>query len=169
MNSKTIMAIQGLLGVTQDGKWGPESQAALDAIVNPVSSDIHSVIASSFADPSDVRAFKLCKSAGGSDEECFKVGDNAIGEWEDSTAEGTGPCCALPPEVIEQQWGSIASGKHKQVIVTHNDLEVVCVLKDLMPHLANITTHARIDLNPDAVRALGMEPPIMEPVVWKWI
>lgn len=36
MNESTIKAIQGIIGVEQDGKWGPKSQAALDAIVHPV-------------------------------------------------------------------------------------------------------------------------------------
>jgi lysozyme family protein len=35
MNESTIKAIQGILGVEQDGIWGRKSQAALDAIVHP--------------------------------------------------------------------------------------------------------------------------------------
>lgn len=35
MNESTIKAIQGIIGVDQDGKWGPKSQAALEAIIHP--------------------------------------------------------------------------------------------------------------------------------------
>lgn len=167
--NKQIAAIQAVLGVTVDGLWGPKTQTALDQVVRPDSSVSHAVIASSFADPADVRAFKRCKDNGGSDNDCFKVGDNAIGVWGDSTAEGTGPSCALPPEHIAERWGTRDAGKYKQVLVNHNDREAVLTLKDVMPHLKNITTRARIDINPDGVRALGMEPPIMAPVIWKWL
>ena len=34
MNEK-IKAIQGILGVTDDGVWGPNTQAALDQLINP--------------------------------------------------------------------------------------------------------------------------------------
>src|SRR5947207_12121824 len=87
----TIAAIQGLLGVTQDGIWGKVSQSALDNLVNspaqaprsPYSASVvvYSAKASSFADPADVAAFKRCKERGGSDQDCFKVGDNGIGAW----------------------------------------------------------------------------------------
>jgi hypothetical protein len=166
-----IQQIQTLLGVGADGVWGPKSQAALDALIHPVikSSDLaHPVRASSFADPKDVAAFKRCKADGGSDQECFRQGDNAIGCWGDSTAEGSGPSCALPPEDMIEKWGSEAAAKHKPVDVTANGITTHCILKDSMPHRANITNGAGIDLNPDAVRALGLEPPIMTPASWKW-
>jgi hypothetical protein len=57
--------------------------------------------------------------------------------------------------------------KHQPIIVGHEGEEVTVLIKDRMPHLKNIRNGARIDLNPDAVRALGMEPPIMTRVVWK--
>jgi lysozyme family protein len=34
-NTNTIKAIQGLLGVTQDGIFGPKSRAALEALIRP--------------------------------------------------------------------------------------------------------------------------------------
>jgi hypothetical protein len=49
-----------------------------------------------------------------------------------------------------------------------NGKTTVCVLKDVMPSVANLANKARIDLNPDACYALGLEPPIMEPVLWTW-
>ena len=83
-----------------------------------------------------------------------------------ATAAGTGPACALPPEVMVQNWGSIDGAKHQAIMVERKDKSVRCLVKDRMPHLVNIHNGARIDLNPDAVRALGMEPPIMAQVVW---
>ena len=125
------------------------------------------VTASSFADPADVRRFRKCKEQGGSDEHCFEVGDNGIGCWGDDCTEGSGPSCALPPEVMIQNWGSVAAARHQKVLVSRGDKSVVCTIKDRMPHLYNIHNGARIDLNPDAVMALGMYPPIMAQVVWQ--
>ncbi len=124
--------------------------------------------ASSFADPKDVAAFRKCKSAGNSDEHCFGVGDNGVGCWGDDCTEGTGPSCAVPPEYMVNRWGSMHDAKHKQVLVQANKQSVVCILKDVMPHIRHITNGARIDLNPDAVRALGLEPPILIDASWDW-
>jgi hypothetical protein len=123
-------------------------------------------MASSFADPADIRRFRKCKENGGSDQDCFKIGDNGVGYWGDDCSEGSGPSCALPPEVMTQNWGSVREAKHQEVVVSRGGKDVICVIKDTMPHLAHIHNGARIDLNPDAVRALGMEPPIMASVVW---
>ena len=129
----------------------------------------HSTFASSFADPDDLKAFNECKAKGMSDQEAFKYGDNAIGCWGAATHEGTGPACALPPDYMEEEHGSVKAAKHRKVHVAHaNGKEVVCVLKDRMPRLENIKSKARIDLNPDAVAALGFKPPILEPVTWWW-
>lgn len=166
-----IKAIQEILGVTADGIWGKQTQGALETILYPTlrAENIHHVKASSFADPADVKAFKKCKGQGKSDQQCFKVGDNGIGCWGDSTAEDSGPSCALPPEDMEEKWGSVKGAKHKRVEVAGNGKTVVCVLKDRMPRRANIKNKAGIDLNPDAVRALGLEPPIMISATWKWV
>lgn len=125
--------------------------------------------ASSFADPADVRAFRRCKDTGKSDDECFLVGDNGIGCWGDDVTEGTGPSCAVPPEYMESKWGSVDAAKHKLIDVTANGKTVTCVLKDRMPHIRHIKNGARIDLNPDAVRAIGMEPPLMVDATWEWV
>jgi hypothetical protein len=169
MDVNRIKAIQGIVGVTQDGIWGPKSQAALNSVLAPdISNDKHSVIASSFADPKDVAAFKRCKAEGKSDDECFKVGDNAIGAWGDSTAEGTGPSCALPPDDLIAKWQNVNQGRNKSVLVEANGKSVVCIVKDRMPWKKDIRNGAGIDLNPDAVRALGWEPPILNHVTWSW-
>jgi hypothetical protein len=168
-----IAKIQEILGVASDGIWGPKSQAALDALVHAYSQGgdgwrkdgWHEVLASSFADPADVRAFKRCKDNGGSDQECFKVGDNAVGKWGDSTAEGTGPSCALPPE----DWQSFSPARGKKVEVKKGAFAAIATLKDTMPHRANIKNGAGIDMNPDLCRALGLEPPVMTKVSWRWV
>lgn len=128
----------------------------------------HRTKASSFADPADVAAFRRCKAKGKSDQECFKVGDNGIGCWGDDTSAGSGPSCALPPEDMIDRWGSVAKAKHRTVIVTANRHSVACILKDRMPSRKNIKNGAGIDLNPDAVKALGMKPPIMVAATWSW-
>lgn len=170
-----IEQIQTVLGVTVDGQWGPKSQAAMDAAVSPIGTITrHHGKASTFADPADVAAFKRCKAAGGTDQECFDKGDNGIGEWDDSTVEGTGPSCALPPEDLQEKWGGSEAtrwieARHKLVEVEANGKSVTCVVKDRMPHKANITNGAIIDLNPDASRALGIEPPDMFTASWRWL
>lgn len=126
---------------------------------------IHHVTASSFADPADVRAFRRCKAQGKTDHECFRVGDNGIGRWGDDT---TGPkaMCALPPE----DWQPIAPyARGKRVLVTANGRSVICELRDTMPAKANIKNGAGIDLNPAAVAALGLRPPIMINATWQFI
>lgn len=130
-------------------------------------------LASSFADPADVRAFNRCKASGKSDVECFKVGDNGVGCWGDLTAQMHTPMVALPPQEMEKQWGSVAKAKHKKVFValvtaggsTWN--YVACVLADVMPRKAN-KSGAGIDLNPAASAALGLKPPHLVKVEWKW-
>ena len=118
--------------------------------------------ASSFADPDDIKAFERCKAQGKTDKQCFEVGDNGIGCWGDSTREGTGPSCALHTSVISARWGSKAKGKHKQVWVRYAAHEVICILKDMCGK------KDRIDLNPDAVAAIGLKPPILVEVHWEW-
>lgn len=167
-----------------DGEWGPKTEAAKVMMLTcynagapwpPQSAPapagaqggaVHAVKASSFADPADYRAWERCKAEGKSDQECFEVGDNCIGKWGDSTKEGTGPSCALPPE----DWEPLGSSAHlAKILVTGNGRSVVCELKDTMPHRANITNGCGLDLNPDAVAALGWRPPLMEHVTWQFL
>lgn len=174
----TIKQLQVLLHVAEDGSIGPKTMAAMlllqkqdagapwppVAAVVPDASGVHSVEASSFADPADVAAFRKCKSHGLSDVTCFAVGDNGIGKWgDDCTADK--PMCALPPEYWAQ-FGAAARGK--QVVVTANGHMVTCELRDTMPHEANIHNGAGIDLNPGAVALLGLTAPIMTPATWRW-
>lgn len=162
-----LQQIQQILGVQADGVFGPVSLAALNALIAaPVEQAPmeHVVLASTFADPADVAAFRKAKAEGMSDEEAFKVGDNGIGKWGDDTTADV-PMCALPPE----DWEPFAdTARGKGVIVTHGTASVVCQLRDTMPHRANITNGAGIDLNPAACDALGITPPALVQASWKW-
>lgn len=124
-------------------------------------------LASSFADPADVRAFLRCKARGGSDTECFKEGDNGRGCWGDLTAQDHTPMCALPPQEMEARFGSVAKARHARVKVTHRGLTITCILADRMPRQPN-ASGAGIDLNPAASKALELTPPHLVTVDWQW-
>lgn len=167
-------AVQAVLGVVQDGQIGPKTLAALNRLVGtpdeaewpPVASPTRYVKASSFADPKDVAAFERCKAEGKSDGECFAVGDNGRGCWGDDTTRGL--WCALPPEDMEERWGSITAAKHREVRVRCNGREVIAKLGDRMPRRANIRNGAGIDLSPETLKALRLAPPIFEDAEWEW-
>lgn len=166
MNIDKIKQIQAILGVPEDGIWGPVSQGMLTAIISRIdqSNGVHSVIASSFADPADIAAFRACKAKGGSDQFCFSKGDNGIGKWGRDCSEGSGPAVALPPE----DWQKFEDPQRLKVLLTFHDKQVVCDLGDTMPHKANIKNGASIDVNPDAAHILGLTPPFLVPVTWQW-
>ena len=130
---------------------------------------IHSGLATSFADPKDVAAFKKCKAEGHSDDHCYGVGDNGEGCTGLPTTAGSGPSCAVQPEEWKQ-FGSKAQvmGK-KKVLVQVNGRTIVCTLKDTMPEKKNCTPGVIIDLNPDACAMLGVRPPIKVPCLWSWL
>lgn len=172
---ETRRLIQRLLHVAEDGDFGPRTHAAFQLLDDkppneewPATSKpdgVHEGKASSFADPADIASFKRCKATGKTDRQCFAVGDNGIGKWGDDTTQGNGPMCALPPEDW-QQFGTEARGK--KVLVKANGREVVCELRDTMPHKANVRNGAVIDLNPDACDALVLRPPVMVDASWEW-
>ena len=126
--------------------------------------DWHHVTASTFADPADVAAFRRHKAEGESDEQAFKFGDNGIGYWGDDCSQGSGPKCALPPEV----WREHPSPRAAKVEVAIGGKTVVAELGDTMPHEANIRNGAGIDMNPDLCAALGVRPPDMVKARWRW-
>ena len=123
-------------------------------------------MASSFADPADIAAFKRAKARGLSDQQAFRYGDNGIGKWGQSTVQGTGPSCALPPE----DWQALPhQPQGTKVKVTVRGRFVICELSDTMPGRSAIENGAGIDLNPDACAALGLVPPILVPATWQWV
>jgi hypothetical protein len=128
------------------------------------------VKASSFADLADLAAFQHAKALGWSDARAFKVGDNGIGAWGDLTARDDIPMCALPPEDWLAKWGNAASARGQKVSVTYKAQIVIGELRDTMPHRANITNGAGIDLNPGFAKAFGVKAPFMlDDVEWNWV
>jgi hypothetical protein len=128
------------------------------------------VVASSFADLEDVAAFKRAIAQGKTEQEAFKVGDNGIGLWGDTTARDDVPMCALPPEDWTAQWGAGSNARGKQVAVTFAGKTVIGELRDTMPHKAKIKNGAGIDLNPGFAKAFGLRPPFLLPgFSWDWV
>lgn len=132
-----------------------------------MSNIIHHGKATSFADPKDIIRFQQCKDQGHTDKYCFKFGDNGIGYWGDKTTEGTGPCCALIPEDIREEFKSLKEGHLKKIEVTIGEKQVICLVKDIMPPRSIVKHGAIIDLNPDAYKALGQKAPLMEQCSWR--
>src|SRR5262245_42180808 len=103
------------------------------------------VVASSFADPQDVAAYKKAIAQGKTAEEALKVGDNGIGKWETSPVAMTYQCAPCHertgshthPIHEERKWPS-PTGQRRSV----------GELRDTMRHRANIKNGAGIDLNP---------------------
>jgi hypothetical protein len=83
------------------------------------------VVASSFADLEDVAAFKRAIAQGKTEQEAFKVGDNGIGLWGDTTARDDVPMCALPPEDWMAKWGAGNNARGKKVAVTFDGKTVI--------------------------------------------
>lgn len=178
---ETRKAIQRLLHVADDGDIGPVTTKAFRSLAQaPAGAQwpevVHRVWATSFADPKDIAAFKKCKATGKTDKECFRVGDNGIGTPElgidvggvrrgvDTTQNI--PMCALPPE----DWRPLGKGAPgAMVMVTYQDRQVVCFLRDTMPSKEKITNGAGLDLNYSACKALGLVPPIKVEVTWQWL
>lgn len=128
--------------------------------------DVHTVKASSFADPADVRAFRACKQRGGTDQQCFAKGDNGIGAWGAFTAQEDEPMAALPREV----WRDAGKRGGAPLEVTYRGVAIKGVLGDTMPALANIRNGAGIDLNPAFSNKLGLRPPfLVDGVTWRWL
>lgn len=127
---------------------------------------IRECIASEFATIEDLNAYHKAKAKGWSDKQAFAVGDNGIGCWGDLTAQTHTPMCAIPPEYMEEEWGSVSGARHQRVLVLYGNRRVECIVADRMPHLANITNGAGIDLNPAASDALDLPKGGMVKVKW---
>lgn len=151
--------------LVEDNWRGKRTDEALEDFARRLSGK-RVVRASSFADPEDVRRFKECKANGGSDGQCFKVGDNGIGKWGHTTAQSGIPMCALPRE----DWQEAGKVGGSFIRVTYNGLTVQGILGDTMPSRANITNGCGIDLNPAFAKSFGLTPPfIVEGVEWEWV
>lgn len=151
---------------TIDNWDGEKTKAAYDAFI--ASMAVRKVFASTFAYEADIAAFRKCKNQGHSDNYCFAFGDNGIGAWGADTTSENDPMVALPPEDLEEKWGSVTGGRRKVVIVTRNGTSVRATVQDLMPSRANIENGAGIDLNPGAANALSIPAGEMAEVEWSW-
>lgn len=182
-----IVRIQSVLErrfpeVEADGVLGPLSFSAIAALDElgdhesmaqqlatlpaPGDDGWHEVVASSFADTRDVQAFNSCKDKGGSDLQCFKVGDNGIGKWGANCASSVNPLVALPREV----WRA-AGKKGGDIVLLRMEgvAQFAAQLGDTMPSLDNLTTAARLDTNPACGLRFRKAPPYMlKGVFWKW-
>jgi hypothetical protein len=160
-----LKAVQEILFPDSPAEWdgipGPKTKAAWNALV--VTPIVVHAKASSFADPEDVRKYRECIASGKSKDYCLKyAGDNGEGAWGDDTTGAT-PACALNGKWIIEAWGSVANGKHRQVKVTIGKKTVICTLKDTGAPVD------RVDLNPGAVAAFGLKPPILVDAAWTWV
>jgi chaperone required for assembly of F1-ATPase len=175
----TIKKLQRILGVKADGIWGPVSQRALERLVRSDGSAVKaavargkvraekqteeiSAVASSFADPADLAAFRRCKGTGKTDLQCFKVGDNGIGQFGKITAQMHTPMAALHADDMKAKWGSVAAAAHRKVKVTVGRKSVIASVED------RLGVKGRIDLNPAAAKALGLKPPFLVKCTWSW-
>lgn len=163
------LVIDGVIGpksisVLHDLDEAGDHESVADTKLDGSPSDEHKVLASSFADLADVSSFRRCKASGGSDQHCFKSGDNGIGAWGHNTAQEDTPMVALPREV----WRKAGRTGGAKVIVTYKDRSIVAILGDTMPSLANIHNGAGMDTNPAVARAFGLRPPYMLPMTWRW-
>ena|SRR5438552_3286918 len=156
----TLKKVQAVLGVDADGYWGPKSQAALNTELG--NSTGFSATASSFADPADVVAFNKCKAQGKTDQQCFKVGDNGIGQFGKITAQDQIPMVAVHADDMIARWGSVIAAAHRPVTVTVNQTTIQATVED------RIGVKGRIDLNPAASKRLGLTPPFLVPCTWNW-
>lgn len=161
IGNPVIEKIQGELGVTIDGQWGPQSQAKLNSIIRALNNAGYK--ASSFADPADVVAFHRCKAEGKSDQACFAVGDNGIGQFGKNTAQDTIPMVAVHHDDMVAKWGSVQGAAHRPVEVTVNGKSFNATVED------RIGVKDRIDLNPACAKLAGLQPPFIVPCSWKWL
>jgi len=181
----TRKAIQAMLAVTPDGDFGKLTRSALATLAaaqddapwpplasapsQDVSSGIHHVKASSFADRGDVAAFQRCRDRGNSEQFCFSKGDNGqgFGGLTDCTDE-TIPYVALPPDYWKPRFGTRENAIGKPVVVSIGNQTFVCKIGDTMPELRHIENGAGIDLAPGAQKLFGLTAPFMVDATWAW-
>lgn len=172
-SGQTYLIQMGLRAVGYDiaaDNWmGPKTEAALKLFQQSLEGEgggiWSKVRASSFADPRDVANFNRCKASGKTDNQCFSEGDNGIGKWKHITAQTTHPMAALPREI----WRDAGKTGGAKLQVKRNGIIVEGILGDTMPALSNIKNGAGIDLNPAFAKQLGLTPPFLADVEWRWI
>lgn len=126
-------------------------------------------VATSFADPADVRRFRVCKQKGHSDTYCFNYGDNGIGAWGDNTAQEKTPMVALPPEHMIEKFGRWQKAHKAKVLVEVNGRTTEAIVADRMPFRKYRRYENMIDLNPAALKKLSLKAPLKIDAKWKWV
>lgn len=125
--------------------------------------------ASSFADPADVAAYRRAIAQGETPAQARKSHDNGVGKWGDDTTSTTTPMCALPRDDWVAKWGPGNQARGKPIRVAYKDNVILCELRDTLPAKKNIKNGVGIDLNPGAVKALGLKPRVkVKNVKWEW-
>lgn len=156
------LQIQSMLGVTPDGLWRPKSQQALLSLITVYPTWINA-IASSFADPKDLDMFKACKSLGNSDQACFAVGDNGVGQFGQVTAQDHTPMVAIHKNDMIRRWGSVEASAHRWVAVRMEGRSIHATCED------RLGVEGRIDLNPACAKQLNINPPFTKACQWQWL
>lgn len=127
------------------------------------------VTATSFADRTDLALYHRLINEGETPAQARRLADNGVGKWGDDTTSTTIPMCALPRDDWVAKWGSGNQARGKTIRVAYKDKVIVCELRDTLPAKKNIKNGVGIDLNPAAVMALGLKPPIkVKNVKWEW-
>lgn len=167
--SDQIKAVQRHYGLQDDGIAGPKTWDAIyQATVTPISDPrIVTGLASSFADPADVAAFRRCKANRGTDQECFKKGDNGIGCWGDDVTNETIPFVAITPDDMTQFWGSVDAAKHQRISLIVGTQIHECMIGDRMPAKRNVKNGAVVDLAPGAQKLFGLKAPFLKDCSWR--
>lgn len=122
--------------------------------------------ATSFATLKDLEAYIRCLLRGGSQDGCYRYGDNGRGSWGDLTAQLKTPMCAIPPAEMIRRWGTskAARGKLVQVLLKNSGPSVICEVRDKGPD-------GVVDLNPAALLKLGLpsDTELDAPAEWSWL
>lgn len=105
-------------------------------------------IATTFADPADVRRYRAAIAAGATEQQALAVGDNGVGAWGDDTTNPNDPIVALPRDTP-------GIAHNRLVQVTGPSGTVMARVADKMPATRNIRNGAAIDLNPATALATG--------------
>lgn len=185
-SAEAIKQIQTILAATfpevvVDGDVGPHTLAALERLDEMAAREraLNTATwpgkhttgkASFFAGPQDTAAFQRCKARGGTDMQCFAVGDNGVGRWGRDCTSRTQPIAALPKEV----WQLAGKTDGDALEVTYKGKTIPGILGDTLPALDNIKNGVVIDLNPAFAIQFGIKPEEMnnhtlDEVTWKWV
>lgn len=166
-----LLLSAGYYKASVDGDFGLLTQKALHALDVDVdetvpidewpSETVFRGKASSFADPKDIADFKRCKSKGGSDQQCFKVGDNGVGFWGDDTTDVNKPFVAVHHELLEEKYGSLANARHRSVRVTIDGKTALCLVGDI----CGVKT--RVDLAVGAQKLFELTAPFLKTASWE--